>query len=636
MPPGFDYPGGTEAWYPGYVPKALIRDQNSRDLRVIAKLKPGMTSELFRQELLRLQSEVAKEFPATDLTWAPIVAPLRDELLGDVRPALISLYVLIALLALLGFVNVLTLMLVRADARRTQYATQLALGSPAAGPRMQLIAEGLIVALMGWGIAVVVARATVGLVVSWLPASLPQLGAIALDIRLLCISLGIAIVAGVVWGVLTALHIEHLGVIEALAFNQRDSSEQAPRRRWRDAAVVCEVAIAVVILAAALVSVAEMRRLHQSDPGFSGREVVAARIHVSIARLEEIYRTLAAKSPMGQRLPNNGISNVVFAQDLLAQVADIPGVQLASVSGTLPLADPLLTVFVSRADSPASATGDSRSDSLSAYLVEATEDFFRVLRTPLHSGRFFSELDRMGAEPVAIVNQTLARRLWGGGPAVGRLLAQARHEKPLRVVGVVADMARLRPGELPVPTIYRPFAQSPPASIRLLILADTTAQRIRPALSEAARRLGGNLIDAQDLSSIIAQSIAPARSTALALGMLATIAMLLAFAGLYANFSAMLQFRQRELGIRIAVGASPANVALLVIKQALVLTVAGTALGLVATFAIVKGLSTWVPLPAVDTTALAATVVVVLASALLASVRPLIRATRLNPSLLVR
>jgi predicted permease len=637
MPPGFDYPVGTEAWFPGYIPKSWIRDQNSRDMRVIARLKAGVTADVFRQELLRLRSEAAREFPATDVTWAPVVAPIRDELVGDVRPALVSLHVIVALLALLGFANVLTLMLVRADGRRAQHAIQLALGSPAAGPRRQLVVEGLIIAAVGWMVAAIAAQTTVGLVVSWLPSSLPQLDAIGLDTRLLGLSFGVGLGAGIAWGLLTALHIERSGLIDTLALRPRaDGLNARSRRRWRQVAVTCEVAIAVVIVAAAFVAATEVMRLHQADPGFTGRQVVAARINVTVARLNEIERTLPARLPKGQSVQSYLLPGVIFAQDLLAQVLAIPSVKLAAVSGTLPLSDPPLTAFVSRADSPAGAAADSRGAVLSAHLVEATEDYFRVLRTPLRSGRFFDERDRIGAEPVAIVSHTLARRLWGEQASVGRLLKHEGQQLPVRVVGVVADIALLRPGDPPVAMLYRPFAQSPSSSMRLLISTDIRAEQLRRALSEAARRLGAHLIDARDLSDLLDRAMAPAGSAARALGMLAFIAVLLAFVGLHATLAATLQFRRRELGIRIAIGASPANVSMLVLKHAFALTAAGIGLGVVAVFVGAKALSAWVPLPPVGATALVVTIIVVLAAAMLASLRPLTRASRLNPAVLIR
>jgi hypothetical protein len=372
---------------------------------------------------------------------------------------------------------------------------------------------------------------------------------------------------------------------------------------------------------------------------------MVARIGVTVARLDEIYRTLAGRLPKNQQVfyanrnppqLKHALSNVVFAEDLLALVRPIPGVTLAAVAGTVPLAEIPFAAVVSLPDLPTGPTADSRADVISAHLVEATEDYFRVLKMPLHSGRVFSEADRMAGERVAIVNQTLARRLWGEQAAVGRRVKQASEEFPVRVVGVVADVALSRPGDPPMPMIYRPLAQSPPASKRLLIASTLTPEQLRPALSEAARRVGAHLFDTRSLSGIVDRSMAPAGSAARALAMLASMAVVLAFVGLYASFAATLQFRQRELGIRIAMGASPAQVSLLVLRYPLTLTAAGTGLGLVTVFVIARTLAGWVPIPPVSATAIVVTILLVLGAAALASVKPLIRASRLDPAMLIR
>jgi putative ABC transport system permease protein len=459
-------------------------------------------------------------------------------------------------------------------------------------------------------------------------------------------SLAVTLTVGITCGLLTAVYVARSGLTETLACRSPARVlDGTSRGHWRQAAVICEVAIAVVIVVAAVVAAAEVRRLQQADPGFTDRNVVVARIGVTVARLKEIYRTLPGRLPKNQQVfyanqnppvLKGALSDVVFAEDLLGLVHPIPGVTLAAVAGTVPLAETPLTTLVSLPESPTGPTADSRADVLPTYLVQATEDYFRVLKMPLHSGRFFSELDRMAGEPVAIVSQTLARRLWGEQAAVGQRLRQEGEELPVKVVGVVGDVALSRPGDPPTPMIYRPLAQSPPRWTRLLINANTTAEQLRPALSEATHRVGAHLFDMRELSDIVDRSMVPAGSAARALAMLASMAVVLAFVGLYASFAATLQFRQRELGIRMAIGASPAKVSLLVLRYPLTLTVAGTALGLVTVFVIARTLAAWVPIPPVSLTAIVVTILLVLGAAALASVRPLIRARRLDPAMLIR
>lgn len=637
MPATFDYPAGADVWMPAHIPKSLISDQNSRNLRIVARLRGDTSPEAFRKELLHLQSEAAKEFSAAEPNWTPIVEPLRMELFGDVRPTLFSLYAIGGLLVVLGFANVLTLMLVRARSRRLQFGIQIALGAPRRVVRNQLVLEGIILALGGWMAALLAAWLTLGLATAWLPPSFPK-ETMVIDSRLVWLSLSLSTVVGLTWGILTGAHIERAGVRhEILIARMVGQHEDVAGRQLRNAVMVCGIAMAVVVIIASAVAAREALRIQHAALGFRAQQVITARIEVSTHRLNEIYRSLPARLPKEHQVfvgnppaLSHGLSSSVFAHDLISEIRRIPVVNAAGMAGTMPLLDSPITALVARADVPSAALRQSDAAAVTAVVMDITEEYFHVLNIPLLTGRVFTDVDRLGTEPVAVVNQALARRLWGNRLPVGELMSQQREKGSIRIVGVVGDTVFSRPTEPALPIVYRPYAQSPPSSHRLLLSAGVGAEQLRRSIDAAARGVGAHVIDVRPMSEVIHAVTQPSRSTALALGLLALLALSLAYSGLHVTSAATLEFRQREFGIRQALGATPATISFLLLRHAAALATLGVALGLILYFVVSRLLSVVVPIPPVGVLPLVLSIGVVSGAVLLANVGTLIQSRRLN------
>jgi putative ABC transport system permease protein len=613
MPAGFSYPGTTEIW----TPLAIRLNGNLSFSRpVIGRLKPGVSREQAQAAFEAFIHAQAQD--SAEAGWAARVIPLRDAVVGDVGTSLLIFSGAVAFVLLIACANVANLLLMRAIARRQETATRLALGASRARVIRLLMTEGTLVALggglLGVALAVLAQPALLSLIP---PGKLPRRAEVHLDVWVLMFTLALSAVTAIVVGIVPALQARRE---DLSAVTRETSSSSTPRvHRIRHALVVAEVALALVLLVGAGLLAKSFLQVSSIDPGFDPRQVT----------------TMTLDLPLTKETTADTLHD--FHGRLLAALSALPKVHSAAAINWLPLGDMVLRGDVVL-DGGRSAPGD--------YIVTkaaASPRYFSTMGIPLR-GRDFSDDDRAASLGVAIVSEAAARQLWPNEDPIGKRLSLESKPKPedwLTVVGVAGDIRQGGVMQPVVPAVYQPYAQvgRPGRLSRMAFVvrnaddgADTAAivQMIRGAL----RTVDPNQAP-QSMSSMeaaLANAIAEPQFQTRLVGIFSSLALVLAAIGIYGVLAASVMERQREIGIRMALGADRGTVVAMVIRRTLALTASGVALGMVGASAVTRVLTALLhDVAPTDVTAFAVAAVVLAGVGLLAGLLPARRASAVDP-----
>jgi putative ABC transport system permease protein len=622
MPAGFDFPKVTTGfWTPWRFNPDSLWGRNNHYLRMVGRLAPTATIGAARAQAGTLDARWLKDFPETYGVGKPIVAaitPLGDYVLGASRPYLGALLGAVGFILLIACVNVASLLLVRGEARRKELAIRTALGASRHRVVRQMLTESLLFAIIGSALGIGLAWFGARALVALAPDGLPRLHDVGVDYRVVAFTTAITILTGLLFGLGPAVFGARNDSITALREGGRTSSRGASGVARR-VLVVVEVALAVVLLTGAGLLVRSMVKLQAIDLGFSPARVMTMRLTVP---------------PVGY---NDTTTDLLF-RDVLASVGRVPGVQSVALDGALP---------ISGDDSDWSIMIDGRvikniGDSPSAKPEQVTPGYFSTMGIRLVRGRDFAESDRPGAPPVVVINQALANKLWPGVNPIGRTLKMFSDQAPwLTIVGVVGDIrARGFQGAIPE-TMYFPYAQSAasayymPRSMSLVartaLAPADVANAIRAAVHSVQPRMPISEIASMD--DVVGQSIAARRFTTVLLVGFAGLALLLAGVGIYGVISYGVSQRTYEIGVRMALGASPGSVLALVMNEGIRMTAVGLVLGL-AGAAVVTGFlrSLLVGVGAADAPTFIGVGVVLAAVAVCACAFPARRAIAVSPT----
>jgi putative ABC transport system permease protein len=575
-----------------------------------------------------VQARLAAEYPEESAGWTGVgLTPLRSELLGDVRPTLAILAAAAALVLLLSCANVATLSLIRASVRARELAVRSALGAGRGRIARQLFAESTVVALAGGALGVLLAAGIVRWVRAAASASLPRADEIAVDGRVLALALLVSLVAALVVGAAPALRATRPALADQLRGTQRGSSGGRADARLRGLLVSLQFAVTVVLLVASALLVQSFRRLQDVPLGFDPEPLVAVRITPPPARYGSPAQALAL-------------------YDRLRDAARlVPGVRSAALVNHLPLSG---SSVPSRVDVQG-RDADPRRPELVVYRT-ASAEYLATAGMRVVRGRWFAPDDMRSPEAAGfVVNETMARQLWPGGDAVGQVItlrrsSQARADfgQPISgaVIGVVGDVRQFGRDVDVAPEAFVPYTREVWPWITLVVRADDPARAI-PALRKAVLGVdpdlpvGGRAV--VPVRSLLADTLARRRLALSLLGAFGGGALLLAAVGLYGAIAYSVTQRTRELGIRLALGATRASVLRLVLRGGLTLALAGGAAGLVGAAAAARGIRAMLfetaPTDPASYLAGAALLAVV---ALAASYGPARRAVRLEPTVAMR
>ena len=633
MPAHVQFPHAEiELWKPLAMRPADSGDRSGRWLEVLGRLKPGVSVAQAQAEMERIAGTLAQSYPDSNAGWSASVTPLHADQVSNIRPALLLLWGAVGLVLLIACANVANLLLARAAGRTKEMALRSALGAGRGRLVRQLLTESLLLATAG-GVAGVL-LASWG--VAWLPQLAPQgmAAQVELDRWVLGYALGLSLLTGLLFGLFPALKAARTDLQTALKEGGRSLSG-APSQRVRNGLVVAEIAITLMLLIGAGLLLRSFATLLRVDPGFPTQNLLTLRLAPpQTAQLGKGYF---------QRLQEERQQVAAFYRNLTARVAALPGVQAAGLVNRLPLSGADWIVGFNLEGRPSL----SRAAQPTAYGRIVDPGFLPALQVPLREGRWLSESDTNASLPVAVINETLARRHWPGESALGKRLRFGDEPEIfawVTVVGVVGDVRFNNLESAADATVYLPFTQAVFGhfgdwGMSLVVRTQTDPLAFTSALRAEVQALDKTLpiYQIRTMEQVLERTIAQRRASLLLLGLFAALALVLAVIGLYGVLAYAVSQRTQEFGVRLALGAQSRDVLRLVLRQGVSLVVGGIALGWLGALALTRLLQNLVfGIGATDLLTFLLTPLLLLVVALLACWLPARRATRVDPLVALR
>jgi predicted permease len=614
----------TQLWTPLITPPAAVEDRNYRFLRVVARLKPGVTVQQAQTEMSAIAGRLEIAYPKTNKGEGVNVVGMRQNSTGDIRAPLLVLLCAVGFVLLIACANVANLVLARAAARGREVALRTALGASRSRLLRQLLTESVLLGLSGGALGLLLAYwATNALVAMFPPTianlSIPRIDKIPIDGWVLGFALAASLLTAVIFGLVPALQSCGVDAYESLKESGRSLTASRQGRRFRNVVAVTEVALSLVLLAAAGLALKSLVRLLHGDLGLNPGHVLSMRVLLP-----------------SSKYPKPG-DDLAFGNQVLDRIKSLPGVQDAGTVTFLPLSGwwgVRSVALESQAQS-----GQQRPQ---VVWDSVTPGYFRTVDIPLLRGRYFTDADREGSTKVAILSASLSRRIAPAGDPLGQRIVVDGIDSPLEVVGVVGNIHQLgltsSEGTEGM-QVYFPFSQAPSP---LMCFAIRTASD--PAsLAKAAQRAIWSVDEDQAISYVMSmtqlasESLAPQRVVAILLGIFAAVALALAAIGLYGVISCTASQRTHEIGIRMALGAGRSEVLRLVVFDGLKLTVVGLACGLAIALAVARLLSSMLyGVKPRDPATLVAVAILLAIVALLACYIPARRAMAVDPMTALR
>jgi putative ABC transport system permease protein len=573
MPRGFEYPEHQyQLWTPlpaRSTVDGLPINRASHYLRVVARLATGVTRERAQADMSAIASALAEAYPDTNDGLGVRVAALADELVGDVRTALLVLLGAVGFVTLIACTNVTNLLLARATGREREVAIRAALGAG----RWRLVRQFLVETIALYAIAAAGALAIaswgLALFVSLNPGDVPRLAEASLDTRVLTATLGVSLLAAIVFGLAPALHAAKTDVSDALKTGGRTIGASGARQTLRSILVVGELALSVVLLVGAGLALRSFVRLQQVDPGF--------RVD------DQLTFTLV----MPQAGYPSASHQIAFSRRLVDELAATPGIEHAGSTTQLPFSGQNLENGFTVEGLAIPPGGEQPI----AGMRGITPDYFAALGVPLKGGRAFTGADREGAMPVAIVNDAFARRYWPGASAIGKRVREAGGDDWRTVVGIVGDIRHSGPAAEARPEVDIPYAQLEPGfmtrwarGITIVVSSSLPSSALVPLARARVAAIDSSmpLNEVQAVSALASDAVAQPRLRTVLMGTFALLALTLATIGVFGVLSYFVTQRTQEIGIRMALGARAADVVGLVVRQGVTLAGVGVLLGLAA------------------------------------------------------
>lgn len=612
-----------------FVPLVLTPEERSetgrgtsRDLQTQARLNAGLNIPQAQAAMNALADTLAREYPAADQGWGIKVEPLHAAYHRQMQTPLLIMLGAVMFVLLIACVNVANLLLARATGRKREVAVRVAIGATRRRLIAQLLTESLLLAVCGGAIGLLLAYAgdrLQTLSMARYRLSLPNARVINIDWRVLVFSLAITMATGAIFGLAPSWATAKAGLSESLKEGGLSTTAEAGRRRLRNALVICEMALALILLTGAGLLVRTFVALANVDLGIDPTNVIT----------------------MGVRLPaykySSALQQAVFFRDLMQKIGNITGVKSAGAEGGGG------NVFFQPQGQPPAAAGQEPTAS---YKI-VTPDLLKAMGTRLVAGREFTERDNDGATPVAIISETVAHRYWPDSSPLGSHLTvlvrvysgeNSRSSRPLEIVGVAKDV---RNDDLwkPEAALYVPFLQNPAPSVFLVARTAVPPMSVVPAIRDAVLSLDKEqpVNEVRTMGEIVAETYGAVRFPMTLLWVFSALALVLSAVGIFGVMSYAVSRRTREIAIRMALGASRREVLRLVLREGLAVTLFGVALGLVGALLLSRVMAGYVyGITSTDPLTFAVAPLLLTVVALLASYIPAQRAARVDPMVALR
>jgi putative ABC transport system permease protein len=627
MPAGFQYPveGEKPEYYMPLHPlvKEQIKERDSHFLRLVGRLRDGVTPRQAELELNAIGAHLSEQYPESNTGRVEKVFPLHQDIVGNVRPALLVLLGAVTLVLLIACANVANLLLARATARQREIAIRTALGASRTRIVRQLLAEGFLLALIGGTCGLFVAWWGIDLLRVFGPQGLPRLGDVSINVSVCAFTLAVAVISTLLFALVPALQVTKPNVNESLQEGSR-GGVSAESHRLRNLLVISQVALSLLLLSSAGLLIKSFANLRATNPGFDPSRVTTLSLSMPKARYpdEEQHRR--------------------FFTELVPKLSALPGVESAGAAMPLPFSgnDSALTFVI--AGQPPIAKG---SHPWASHLV-VLPDYFRTMRIPLLRGRSINDRDTKESPPVVVVNEAFARKFLGGtDKALGQrvILDSSSEEKErpaMEVVGVVGSSHHESLAQEVIPEFYVPATQQPERRMDL-VLRTSAAQlsgldaSIRNIVHEFDKDIYVPRL--RSMETLLSASLAQPRFNVLLLGTFSGAALVLAAIGIYGVIAYGVAQRTREIGIRMALGAQRADMLRMILRQSLTIVAIGLLVGLLGALMTTRLMGTLLYGVGTSDPLTYLTVILLLgASALLASFIPARRAMNVDPMVALR
>ncbi len=627
MPSGFTIPSKkTDIWLPWDIartynaqrfPKGPPRDW--RFLNVIGRIKQSSTGEETQNRLSLIYEGLAERFPETNRGWSATVIPLHEEVVSSSRLILLMLFGAVGMVLLLACANVAGLVLAQSTARKREFALRLALGASRARLVRQQLTESFLLALISGIAGVTLAWHGLDLLLSLAPLDTPRISEVSIDARVLLFALAISITTAVVFGLLPALKASRAELFITLKdAGTKGLAGRLATHRFRNAMVVAEVALALVLVTCAGLFVRSFVHLMSIDPGFNSDNLLTMHITLDSATYDR--------------------RSAEYYRQLIERIEAIPSVTSAAAVTTLPMSD--VGVDFKR---PYWREGEPepRGDGEKTAVTMATPGYFKTMGISLLQGRNFSEYDRRDTVAVMIVSKNLADKVWPNENPVGKrlMLDYNRGKYAYEVVGVISSIRYYGLKADPRPEVFIPHAQNAYLPMNLVVRTTSDPNRLIEPVKAQVREIDPTqpVSNMTTMDTLISRSVAADRFSMWLLGLLASLALALATTGLFSLLSYLVSQRTHEIGVRMALGAQRRDIFQLVLGQGALLLAAGLAIGLVGSFictrlfsSLLFGVSATDPLTFIFTPALLSL------AALFACYVPARRATKVDPLVALR
>jgi putative ABC transport system permease protein len=622
MPPKFKFPDWAGLWIPTAWDAEQRAVRGNHNYLAIGRLKDGVSVEQAKADLGAISERLEQQYPEDDKGWGATVRPLREEIVGDVRPALLVLLGAVAFVLLIACANVANLVLARTLARKKEIAIRTSLGATRLAILRQVLAETVILAIAGGALGLLLARVSLRLMEKFLADRLPKFADITLDLQVLVFTALVAVVAGILAGLLPAVRFTRSDVNEALKQGQSRGSSDAGGSKTSGLLVVSEVALSLVLLIGAGLMMRTLLQLSRVQPGFDPDHVLTAVLTVPAGR----YTTWPA--------------HYAFFDQVLRQVRAIPGVDSAGFIDSLPIDgggshQPVLVEgqpVVPMADQP----------EVDVRMISS--GYMRAMHIRLLSGRDITEPDTAGRPPVVLISQSMAKRFFPNESALGKHIALTFVGPEKReVVGVVSDVKddalnQTRPAEalywpasqfeMPGPEVQRSFGMS------LAVRTNAEPTSVANAVARAVHQVDSQVavVDVKTMEGLISESLSPQRFNVLLLGAFAALALVLAAVGIYSVLAYTVRRRFREIGIRMALGANHSDILRMMLADGMKPILLGIAIGLAAALALGRVVASLIyGVTATDAVTFAGVTLLLVASGVFATILPAFRAARVEP-----
>lgn len=619
MPPEFMFPlqgQPADLWLPLVFTPNQLTNRENHFLNVIGRMKPGGRLVQAQADLDVINSRLQQEFPQTNENLRVKAVSIREQIVGNLRLALMILSGAVAFVLLIACVNVANLLLSKASSRLKEMAIRTAIGASRGRLIRQMLTEGVIISLAGGILGLVLAAWGTKLLIGLAPSSLPRISKVETDVGVLTFTLLITALTGILYGLVPALQASKPDLNETLKDGGRTGT-QGGSRRLGNLLVVSELALSVVLLIGAGLLIRSFLRLQEVNPGFNPQDVLTMRIRLAPPKY------------------TNATHAITFYRSFLEHMGRLPGVVSVGSVSHLPLSDMNLGLnFTIQGQPPANPR-----DLPEAEFRSVSPSYFDTMAIPFIKGRAFTEADDQNQLPVAIINETMARRFFANANPVGQNLNIEDEQTPRQIVGVVADVKHFGLAADAKPEVYVPFPQHPFPFMAFVFRASGDTSRVVASVRNEILTLDKDqpISNIKTMDQYMSESLSRPRFNTFLLSLFAALALVLSAIGIYSLMSYSVTQRTHEIGIRMALGAQPMEVLKLIFSHGMKLSFVGVMIGVVAALVLTRLLSTLLyQVSATDPIAFVGVPLLLILVTLVAIYVPSRRATKVDPLVALR